>query len=877
MKKRFTLLAAIGMSALVLGGCDFKADVVQPVKDFFAGLTGKKEEPKKEETPSGDQGGQQGGEQQGGEEQQPPVHTHTYSSEWSYDDTHHWHAATCEHTNEKSDYAEHTFVKDEDETVETCICGASHVLVSSLAKPTNLEFDLGILTYDPVEHAKRYEIGVYDGENLLASATVTDTQVPLYQLPPDIYTIKVTACAGQIRSEAASIDIIQSYYLDGPRILEAEDYIINDAHLSVDADAHGGAYALGFNDCGQGLYFQYYSFKAGVRDIDVWYSTGAVGSYMDMYIGTDENNPIEVLFTENTGWFGDTKASAKVTVQATLQQGWNDIYLFKDGTGSDYPEYGGWAQIDYIEIDGSGDVVDLFDYYTTMTLENYRLEAEMAKWHWQDQNVRPNMSDAFPSHGYLGEQNAKGDGVEFDVYIEEEGTYLLKLAAAAGSEGRYYDVTVNGKTENRHISTGPAWNEVAEDSGFLVHLNGGVNVIDFSRGDNGNWSCIDYLKIEFIDVDDPVLPTSVENLTFANNTLSFDPILGINEYRVVLSKDNEVLLNTVINGTSLEIPAAIHGENILAQVFVKSGFFEAEEGSSLLINPGIIVDRDVRLEAEDALLGERHYSADAQASGGAYGLGFDQRGEGMYFRYYAYEAGEREIDICYATGMANSRMDLRIGLGVPQAVYFTENTGWFGDSHVSAIKTVTVELALGWNDIFLYKNGTSSDDPQWGGYVQIDYIEVKGTQKSFDVTALTDLVCTSYKLEAEFGNYQCTNAVPNMDEPNYFSLAFLGEQNTQGDGVTLKFKVDVAGTYNIKWYCGGPATVKADMYVNNNKITDEGQDYYTITTGGAWNTVGADTGFNVELNAGWNTLQLARRGDDGSWICIDYAIVTLQA
>ena len=27
-------------------------------------------------------------------------HTHTYSSDWSYDETYHWHAATCEHTSE---------------------------------------------------------------------------------------------------------------------------------------------------------------------------------------------------------------------------------------------------------------------------------------------------------------------------------------------------------------------------------------------------------------------------------------------------------------------------------------------------------------------------------------------------------------------------------------------------------------------------------------------------------------------------------------------------------------------------------------------------------------------------------------------------------
>ena len=34
-------------------------------------------------------------------------HTHTFAEEWSKDSTHHWHVATCEHTTEVSDKAEH--------------------------------------------------------------------------------------------------------------------------------------------------------------------------------------------------------------------------------------------------------------------------------------------------------------------------------------------------------------------------------------------------------------------------------------------------------------------------------------------------------------------------------------------------------------------------------------------------------------------------------------------------------------------------------------------------------------------------------------------------------------------------------------------------
>lgn len=37
---------------------------------------------------------------------------HTYASDWTYNDTHHWKEATCSHTGEKSEYAEHNIVNN---------------------------------------------------------------------------------------------------------------------------------------------------------------------------------------------------------------------------------------------------------------------------------------------------------------------------------------------------------------------------------------------------------------------------------------------------------------------------------------------------------------------------------------------------------------------------------------------------------------------------------------------------------------------------------------------------------------------------------------------------------------------------------------------
>lgn len=51
---------------------------------------------------------------------QEPVHQHSFSDDWSYDETNHWHAATCDHSEEKSDIGQHEWVKKETNQGPTC-------------------------------------------------------------------------------------------------------------------------------------------------------------------------------------------------------------------------------------------------------------------------------------------------------------------------------------------------------------------------------------------------------------------------------------------------------------------------------------------------------------------------------------------------------------------------------------------------------------------------------------------------------------------------------------------------------------------------------------------------------------------------------------
>lgn len=70
---------------------------------------------------------------------------HSFSNEWTYNDTHHWKAATCEHTTEQSEYAEHILTNNE------CACGYTTSTTIKLEGKTfnfvSIDTQVPIITY----------------------------------------------------------------------------------------------------------------------------------------------------------------------------------------------------------------------------------------------------------------------------------------------------------------------------------------------------------------------------------------------------------------------------------------------------------------------------------------------------------------------------------------------------------------------------------------------------------------------------------------------------------------------------------------------------------------------------------------------------------
>ena len=426
------------------------------------------------------------------------------ASRYESDGKGHWHPATCAHTTERGYYEEHSFETFQDGIKKVCSvegCGYEVILISELGTPENLIYADFVVTFDKVTHAESYTVELYAGEQLEYTYVITGNSFDLREKSVEAgeYTLKVTATLGSLKSVPATASAKILTY-DGDVILEAEDAVLSEKLYSRDPIAHGGAYALGIDDCGQGLYFRYFAYEAGEREVDVVYSTANAGSFMKFFIGGEYRET--VTFDQNTGWFGDSKKSATATVSLELDAGWNEIYLVKDGAAGDTPAWGGNAQIDYIRIHGTGKGFDDNDF--DKSVSSYRLEAECADWHWSNVNTRPSnwTGDGGLSHNYgLGNMEAVGDGVKFRFKVAESGAYSLRLAYGGESNGTPIKVSVNGGEAQSRRLTGATgvWNDIKLDtSGLAAELTAGEWItVDYMY--DGGWYVADYLSVEKID------------------------------------------------------------------------------------------------------------------------------------------------------------------------------------------------------------------------------------------------------------------------------------------------------------------------------------------------------------------------------------------
>ena len=86
------------------------------------------------------------------DDEESAAHEHTYAETWTSDDTYHWHASTCGHTDEVSGRGEHDYGAWEAERAATCTADGLQVRVCQTCGHEETQ-TLSMLGHDIIEHA----------------------------------------------------------------------------------------------------------------------------------------------------------------------------------------------------------------------------------------------------------------------------------------------------------------------------------------------------------------------------------------------------------------------------------------------------------------------------------------------------------------------------------------------------------------------------------------------------------------------------------------------------------------------------------------------------------------------------------------------------
>ena len=348
-------------------------------------------------------------------------------------------------------------------------------------------------------------------------------------------------------------------------------------------------------------------------------------------------------------------------------------------------------------------------------------------------------------------------------------------------------------------------------------------------------------------------------------------IAGLTYFCDLIDRDVDLVSYTPINMTDSDRAVCIESvKNALENRFEKTD-------SVYLSDPEVRftgVDRDVILEAEDGVIdGKGAKTAGCEnASGGKIACDFNNCGQGLYFNYFAPVGGDHELEIAYWTGAANSKQDLYVNGTRQQTIVYEQETGWANGFNDAALAHTTIRLEEGYNTINIIKYGTSSDTSSYGGYVQLDYLIVKGTGETYDAAQL-DLTVTSMRIEAELGYFHTSTAAP-VAIGSAGNGYVVGEINKEGDGADFAFLVPEDGQYELHIVYGkGAGANPIDIRLNNDaSITYALEDYPNQ----AWNVFyESATAATLTLSSKKVNKLSVTRSAEGKWFCFD-AIVLVK-
>ena len=315
-----------------------------------------------------------------------------------------------------------------------------------LNKVGNISYEDGILSFDAVENAEGYNVKFTHRGEVAYEDKIQDTALDVESLGLEgNINLEISAYAGKSNGESVSYNftVLSTF---GDVVFEAEDNLYNfgtgkdQSNFRNNPAASKGAYVGGLDDCGHGVYINYLCPVAGIYTFESYYTAVDVPCYNDVWVNGEYQ--ARYVYTENTGYGGDTFTPAKAEVEIELVKGWNTISVYKNGTEAE--KWGSFTELDYFVLKGTKEkynVDDLLEYGERP--EYYRLEGEMGSPRKKDPYdgvfkcknpaIIQDMNNKYSNGFLLGAIESQYDGVSWHFNSPVKAKYELTVAYASGA------------------------------------------------------------------------------------------------------------------------------------------------------------------------------------------------------------------------------------------------------------------------------------------------------------------------------------------------------------------------------------------------------------------------------------------------------------
>lgn len=253
-------------------------------------------------------------------------HTHEFSSAWEKDATHHWHAATCEHTEEKGSYAEHKDVNNDGVCDDCQYTDSAHVhtYASQWSANATHHWHATDCGHSLVDGKAEHTVDPFGKCDVCGAAIAT----------PDVSTVEKAIALGVIAGDKVNSGKIEQtmqslgeYGYQDELITQINYEVAQDyAHITkTEWDDNNSVYSTTQN--------WYTKFEAngeekvfGVKYND-WSSWTIVRDYEEMIVGMEEGYAFEIL----DGYYGVEKLVSGLYALGAEEANNQMLEMAKDG------------------------------------------------------------------------------------------------------------------------------------------------------------------------------------------------------------------------------------------------------------------------------------------------------------------------------------------------------------------------------------------------------------------------------------------------------------------------------------------------------------------------------------------------------------------